>query len=121
MLKNALRTVCVSLLTGSLLQVSGALAQDDPGGADAATIELRIEAVEASTSLEDQVAARLVDLYRRALVNLDRERLESEAAEQYERTGRDASAMLVDVQSEIEALWWIEWKRHRKGTRCWMR
>ena len=106
-LKHATRTSCSILFTALLLllQVAFAHAQEAPEGqVDTGMIELRIEAVEAATSLDEQVAATLIDLYRRALVNLDRERLDEETAAQYAAAGQNAADGLLAVQREINRL-----------------
>ena len=97
-----------ALLFVTLLCFShGAFAQSESngeGGVNAETIKLRIEAVEGSTSLDEQVAASLIDLYRRSLVNIDRERLEKQAALEFEQDGKQSRDELLQVQRDISEL-----------------
>ena len=97
--------LCVLILA---LFVVPAFAQDEPATADVrvdpAVINLKITEVEGSTSLEETVASTLLDLYRRALTNLDRSRLELANAEAIAKAGAEAPDELEKTLQEIEKL-----------------
>ena len=93
----------VLLVPASLLaQIDQTNAPDNRLKADAIT--LKIEAIEASTTLDEQTASTLVDLYRRALTNLESARSERAAAEELSESAANAPEELERVRQSIELL-----------------
>ena len=85
-----------------------AFAQDEPvtldDRVDPAVINLKIAEVEGSTQLDETTAGILLDLYRRALTNLERARLELDNAETFTQSGANAPDELARTRGEIEKL-----------------
>jgi potassium efflux system protein len=71
---------------------------------DADLLNLKIESVEASTTLDEQVAGTLVDLYRRALTNLERARSEQAYADELATAGSKAPDELTKLRTQIDRL-----------------
>jgi len=95
------------LLLFALLSLP-ALAQDTQPVAenefDADLLNLKIESVEASTTLDEQTAGTLVDLYRRTLTNLERVRAEQASADELAAAGSSAPDELIRVRAAVEKL-----------------
>ena len=102
-LRRWLKTPLLVLLLFSVL-VHGQEAQrlaEPPVDTD--VLSSKIAEVEASTTLDEGAAAARIDLYRRALSNLERARVEASQAEALASTGAGASDELATVRQAIDA------------------
>ena len=70
---------------------------------DAEVLASKIAEVGASTTLDEGAAATRIDLYRRALSNLEKARVEASQAEAFASTAAAAPAELAAVRQAIEA------------------
>ena len=70
---------------------------------DAEVLTSKITEVEASTTLDEGAAATRIDLYRRALTNLERARVEISQAEAFASTGAGAPDKLAAVNQALDA------------------
>ena len=71
---------------------------------NAEVLTLKIAEVESSTNLDEQVAGTLIELYRRALTNLERARVEQTSADAFARTAAEAPDQLAGLREATEAL-----------------
>jgi potassium efflux system protein len=70
---------------------------------DAEVLNRKIAEVEASTTLDEEVAGTLVDLYRRALTNLEKARVHQAAEEDFASAGANTPGELTRVREAISA------------------
>ncbi len=76
----------------------------DPSSGDVAqeVLEAKIQEVESTTGMDEQVKAKLVDLYRQALSNLQTTKTNAEAAEAFRRAALTAPAQSESIREEME-------------------
>lgn len=107
-----LRTKCrylwLACLAALLFFPVSILAQDESDAAEQQTetelVNLKIAEIEASTTLGEETANILIDLYRRALTNFERARVEQEAADSLAETIKTAPEELENVRGLIKKL-----------------
>jgi len=101
------RAQAAYLLALFLFSVS-AFAQEAPaktqGSVDPEVLNLKIAEVEASTTLDEQVRGTLLDLYRRALTNLERARVEQASADALAEAAVHAPDELASTKKALEEL-----------------
>ncbi len=98
-------TIC---LLGLLFFSIAAFAQEAPvrtdGTVEPEVLNLKIAEVEASTALNEQVKGTLLDLYRRALTNLEIARVEQSAADALAEAAANAPAEMESTRKSLEKL-----------------
>jgi len=72
-----------------------------PGAVTASTLEAKIAEIEAATDLQDQTKAKLVELYRKALSNLQAANASRDAAEAFQRASQTAPAETEALGDEL--------------------
>lgn len=84
------------------------MAQDEPASSvnrvDPEVLKLKIAEVEASTTLDDQTAGTLIELYRRTLTNLELGRVELTSAAAFAEAGKTATGELERIQRAMKDL-----------------
>ena len=74
------------------------------GPVDPEVLKLKIAEVEASSTLDEQVTTTLVELYRRALTNLEQARVERASADEFAESAASGPEELDRLQKETEKL-----------------
>ena len=105
---NIMRKLLQAALLASALLPFTVLAQHDSSGpADTVTaeiLELKIAETQVSTTLDEQAADSLIDLYRRALTNLERTRQEEESADEFQKSVRGVTDELAVLHKQRQDL-----------------
>ena len=101
-------SITILYLMVSILISFSVGAQDESAASenrvDPEVLNLKIAEVEASTTLDEQTAGTLVDLYRQALTNLERARVDLVNADTFAEAGAKAPGELETVRQAIEQL-----------------
>lgn len=102
------RCLWAACLAALLIFSHGANAQDTPkkpeGSVDPEVLQLKIAEVEASTTLDEQAAGTLLDLYRRSLTNIELVRVEQANTEALAEAAANAPAELEKTSKALEEL-----------------
>ncbi len=73
-----------------------------PGSVTVGTLEARVAEVEAATGIEEQAKTKLLELYRKALGNLQTASSNAEATEGFRRAGETAPARIQAIREAME-------------------
>lgn len=102
---RVLRAACLAaLLFSPFSAVAQKSAVTPEGSVNPEVLQLKIDEVEASTSLDEQVAGTLLDLYRRALTNLEMARVEQANTQAVAEAAANAPAEMEKAGKALEEL-----------------
>jgi potassium efflux system protein len=98
-------SICLLGLSGTLAAVNGdGAAIPPPSGVTADVLQSRIAEAESATGVTDQAKARLLELYRKALGNLETAASNLQAAEDFRRAAEAAQLQIQEAQDEPSSL-----------------
>jgi potassium efflux system protein len=106
---RAIRILRIASFALALALASGPAATQETSVAansevNAEVLTRKIAEVESSSNLDEQLAGTLIELYRRALTNLERARVEQASADTFARMAAEAPVQLADLRETAEAL-----------------